>query len=88
MKKYLNEVKFTLHNEEVLTVSDTIDSGAGSAALNQFLNYKTAMLAIDGKEVYVPFHAVIKVEVTKTEQEIEGPTDDNCKKICPCDDGE
>lgn len=86
MKKFSKEVKFTLHNEEVLTVKDEDNGAYGSSALAEFLNKNTAKLVIEGKDIYVPFHAVIKVEVATTETEVDDPEDANCNKTCECAD--
>lgn len=71
---------FTLHNEEEITVIDTAENKAASAALAQFLNYKTAVVEGESGTTYIPFHAVIKVVVTKqtTETEVE---DETCKEV-------
>lgn len=78
-KDVLYTVVFTLHNEEEITVTDTAEALVASAALKQFLNYKTAVVEGENDTTYIPFHAVIKVVATKqtTEKRVE---DETCKE--------
>ena len=75
---------FTLHDDSTLTVEDSANAMYASSALAAFKNYKTAKLVVAGGEgedatVYeVPFHAVIKVQVTETASEEEAVEDDFC----------
>lgn len=60
------------------TATDTDAKKYGAAAFNNFQYHETVVIA-DGSEktIYVPFHAIDHVEVTKATTEVEY-TDDNC----------
>lgn len=77
----LKTAVFTLHDASTITVKDTADAPNAKSALNEFKAYKTAKLVDEQDKVYlVPFHAVIKVEVTETEKEAETVEDTFCPR--------
>lgn len=81
----LKTAVFTLHDASTITVVDTADAPNAKSALAEFKAYKTAKCVVTGEGAgtfLVPFHAVIKVEVS--EQEVEDPSvSDN---FCPTDE--
>lgn len=60
------------------TATDTDEKKYGASAFNQFKYHETVEVA-DGSEttIYVPFHAIDHVEVTKATS-TKQVTDDNC----------
>ena len=81
MTKKRLTVAFNLHGVDTpVQVADTADSNAGSAALEQFKNYKTVVIHQDSPagDVYIPFHAVVSVAVSIQTVTEDDPTDDNC----------
>lgn len=76
----LKTAVFTLHDASTLTVKDTADAPNAKSALNEFKAYKTAKCVV-GDDVYlVPFHAVIKVEVSEKQSETPAVEDNFCPK--------
>lgn len=76
----LQTATFTLHNGDTIEVIDDANAKKATSAIRDFLAGKTATLidASDNKTL-VPFHAVIKVEVSaKTDQTTYD--DDTCRR--------
>lgn len=72
-------VTFTLHDASTIVCKDTAEARNGRAALDKFLEQSTAKCVTDDpKTYYVPFHAVIKVEVTTAVDESDTYDDPVC----------
>lgn len=88
MEKTLTKIVITLHDGSTMTVEDTVDKTRASNALAQFKDYKTMVVVEDDKTTYIPFHAVIKIEVTTSKQSVDPVEDEACKPVedCPTPD--
>lgn len=75
--QYSYTVKVVTLGGNEFTATDGEASKAGYGAYQQFLRHDTVEIPGESNTVYVPFHAIDHIEVTKTSSSAEY-TDDTC----------
>ena len=68
-KKSLKTLTITLVDGSTVTAADTVDAPIGSSALAQFEDFQTIVVPGESATTYIPFHAVLKIEVAVEESE-------------------
>lgn len=72
------KVVITLHNGDTITLQDSADKLPAKSAFDDFMHYRIIECETsDTETTYVPFHSVLKVDVTETKTEVEFE-DDTC----------
>lgn len=69
--KTLKTLEITVHGvDTAITVADTATSGVASAILETIEQGGDVMIPQSESEIFVPYHAIVKVEVTSTTSEV------------------
>lgn len=74
----LYSIVITLHNGDTINLADDANNRPAKSAFEDFKNYRIIKCETsDTETTYIPFHSVLKVDVTttKTQEEFE---DDTC----------
>lgn len=77
VKKDMLTVRFTTFGGYEATATDEAGKMIGTSALGQFRAEKTVVIEGAEETVYIPFHAIDHVIVTKDEADVD-VTDRNC----------
>ena len=81
IKKMQQKVDIITLCGETVTADDAVVAGQGTAARGAVVNHRDVIITEEGKITFVPFHAICKVEVTITSEEVEKPEDTVCTPV-------
>lgn len=69
--KTLKTLNITVHGvDTAITVADTATSGVASAVLETIEQGGDVTIPQENSEIFVPYHAIVKVEVTSATSEV------------------
>lgn len=71
VKKINKSITIYLHNGDTYEVADGENGSLATAALYDFNNKDIVKVVGDDMETLIPFHSILKVEVTTSEEETE-----------------
>lgn len=82
MTKYLATVTITPFVGDAVTLTDTTSNAAASAAWAALTQRMDALVKdANGKKTLIPYHAVVKAEMTMATSTVEDPEDEFCTPV-------
>lgn len=80
MVKRTTSVTFTLTDASTVTVTDSGTGAYGQRAFDEFKRREPAYIPseTEGKSTYIPYHAILKAEITVTHSTVDNPKDEFC----------
>lgn len=74
----LYSIVITLHNGDTINLADDANNAPAKSAFEDFKHYRIIKCETsDTESTYIPFHSVLKVDVTVTKSDVEFE-DDTC----------